>query len=345
MYVGNLSCLYLKLNHFQIKMKNFPAITSTLSACELGEFIRERYRLSQNCTCKLFRTGINHTYFIDDDETKYVLRVYFYNWRSKSQILEEIKLLNLLKENNISISYPIADIEGNFIQDINAPEGIRHAVLFSFAEGKKIRFMDTATCFSIGSLMARMHLVTQNRNIERINYNTESLLKLPYEQVKKIFSETLEEMQFIKKQSDEISKAFENIDPASLKEGIVPLDIWYDNMNVTDDNKITIFDFDFCGNGLLILDVAYFCKQLFHIETDKEEYKLKVQSFLNGYQSLKKLSEQEIKMIPIAGSAIWIFYLGVQAQRFDWSNIFLSENYLKMYVGRMRSWMDFYHKI
>jgi Ser/Thr protein kinase RdoA (MazF antagonist) len=113
----------------------------------------------------LFRTGINHTYFIADNETKYVLRVYFYNWRSKPQIQEEIDLLHLLKENDVSISFPVADKKGEFIQEINAPEGIRHAVLFSFAEGEKIRFMDAQTCFSIGSLMAKIHSTTANKKL------------------------------------------------------------------------------------------------------------------------------------------------------------------------------------
>ena len=323
------------------KMTHFPVTTSTLSAKALGQLVIEKYSLNKNSTCQLFRTGINHTYFISDNETKYVLRVYFYNWRSKSQIQEEINLLHLLKENHTSISFPIADKKGNFIQDINAPEGMRHAVLFSFAEGEKIRFMDAATCFSIGSLMAKIHTITANQSIDRINYNLETLVQLPYEYAKQYFPETIPEMEFIKKQSKKISKTFEKIDSNKVTKGIVHMDIWYDNMNIKDQNEPTIFDFDFCGNGLLIFDVAYFCKQLFHIEVNKDEYELKVQSFLKGYQSIRTLSEEEIKMIPDAAAAIWIFYLGVQSQRFDWSNIFLTENYLKMYIGRMKSWIEY----
>ena len=68
---------------------------------------------------------------------------------------------------------------------------------------------------------------------------------------------------------------------------------------------------------------------------------LKKDHFLKGYQSIRTLSGEEIELIPEAASAIWIFYLGVQSQRFDWSNIFLTENYLKMYVGRMQSWITY----
>jgi len=111
---------------------------------------------------------------------------------------------------------------------------------------------------------------------------------------------------------------------------------------VNQEDGITIFDFDNCGNGPLILDVGYFCKQLFFIEADKEEYESKVKSFLEGYLQIRNLSDNELQLIPESGAAIFIFYLGVQAKRFDWSNIFYTENYLKMFVGRIKDWIDYH---
>ena len=93
-------------------MTVFPAIASTLSPKELGEFIKGNYKFKKGLKCELFRTGINHTYFISDNNTKYVLRVYSHNWRTKSEIIEEIKLLKLLKENNLSVSFAVQDKTG-----------------------------------------------------------------------------------------------------------------------------------------------------------------------------------------------------------------------------------------
>lgn len=323
-------------------MTVFPVTASTISAKELGEFAKEKYDLNDNYDCKLFRTGINHTYFLSDNETKYALRVYSHNWRSKSEIIEEIKLLNLLSENNLGVSYPIKDTKGEFIQEINAPEGLRYVVLFSFAEGEKMRFMNNDTCFEIGLCMAKIHNITANKTINRTNYNSELLLKKSYNQLTQFFTEDLSEMKYLKELGSEISKTFEEINESKIQKGIVHLDIWYDNLAVNSNNEITIFDFDNCGNGLLIFDIGYFCKQLFFIESDKKQYESKVESFLNGYQKIRKLTDEEIKLIPESGASIFAFYLGVQAQRFDWSNIFLTENYLKMFVGRIKSWMNYY---
>lgn len=323
-------------------MSSFPVTASTLSEIELGNFIKEKYQLSENYHCKLFRTGVNHTYFISDHDTKFVLRVYCHNWRTKIEIEQELALLELLKCHSLSISYPVPDPNGNLIQEINAPEGNRYAVLFSFAKGEKMRFMSNETCFSIGSLIAKIHSITENKKINRVNYDSEVLLNQSYSLLKPYFSENLNEMKFLENIVQNFPKKFKEINGLENSAGIVHLDIWYDNLSVNDKNEITIFDFDNCGNGLLVLDVAYFLKQLFFIEADKNDYESKAKSFLNGYQKIRNLSAKEIELIPEAGASIFAFYLGVQAQRFDWSNIFFTENYLKMFVGRIKNWLDYY---
>jgi Ser/Thr protein kinase RdoA (MazF antagonist) len=323
-------------------MTTFPVIASTLSQKELGEFITEKYQLKESFDCKLFRTGVNHTYFMFGTHTKYVVRVYCYNWRTKVEIQQELELLNLLKNSNVSVSFPIPDENGNLIQEINAPEGLRYIVLFTFAEGEKMRFMSNETCSAIGSVMARIHNITATKKIDRITYNSDVLLNKAYDYLNLFFPDDLSEMKYIKQITPKISKNFEDSNLSENQKGIVHLDIWYDNLSVNKENEITIFDFDNCGNGPLTLDIGYFCKQLFFIESDKNEYEMKVESFLNGYKKERNLSEKELKLIPEAGASIFVFYLGVQAQRFDWSNIFLTENYLKMFVGRIRNWMEYY---
>jgi Ser/Thr protein kinase RdoA (MazF antagonist) len=105
---------------------------------------------------------------------------------------------------------------------------------------------------------------------------------------------------------------------------------------------LTFFDFDFCGNGFLHHDVAYFIMQLYHHEPDKDLYAKKRAAFFDGYESVSQLSDEEKRLLPYSGLSIWIFYLGVQAQRFDnWSNLFLSENYLTHFMGMAKAWLNY----
>ena len=73
-----------------------PIMASTLEAEALGQFVAKRYGYGPASTCRLFRTGINHTYLLADAGQRAVLRVYSYNWRSRAEIEAELTLLTHL---------------------------------------------------------------------------------------------------------------------------------------------------------------------------------------------------------------------------------------------------------
>lgn len=323
-------------------MNTFPAISSIVAPELLGEYIESQYGLS-NLSCEVFRTGINHTYRIQCDEARYMFRLYCHNWRSEKEIEEELRFIGTLKANNISISYPIADASGRYIQQVIAPEGLRYGVLFSFAEGEKIRQLTEQDCYQMGVTLAQIHKASLNLKLERVDYNIDTLVKQPYHYALKYFSADLPDMQFIVKAQSYLQDTFAQV--GDIRHGAVHLDYWYDNMSIADGSNITLFDFDFCGNGWQVLDVAYCSMQLFNIEVDKNSYEQKLASLYKGYESITPISKEERELIPAAALAIWIFYLGVQSQRFnDWSNIFLTKNYLKHYIGLVKSWCS-YHNI
>jgi len=268
------------------------------------------------------------------------LRIYNHKYRSKLQVSEELGLLQSLQANGISVAYPIANGSGEFIDEIIAPEGTRFAVLFSFAEGGKVRFL-TAENRSIGVLMGRFHALTMYNSIGRIQYSVDVLAGWPYNQLRKHFSEHFDEMPFIRTCERRLEQAFTAL--PRIRQGVVHLDIWYDNLSVREDGQATLFDFDNCGNGWLILDIGYYCMQLYYTETDKLVYELKKAAFIEGYRSVIPVSEEELSLVPWAGLAIWIYYAGLQAERFEhFANLFLSENYLRMYMGKVREWLKYH---
>jgi Ser/Thr protein kinase RdoA (MazF antagonist) len=326
-------------------MAHFPVTNSNLSATHIGLFLQEKYTLSKDTKCQLIKAGINDTYLVTDNSNKFVFRVYSLNWRTKAEIDEEIELLNQLKQNDISISYPISDNKNHYIQTLNAPEGDRFAVLFTFARGEKLPITSKGTHFQIGQLMARLHKITHNQKLNRIDYTPEVILIDSLKKVSSFLTTDTEEMTFMKSAQLNLSKEFENADTSQIRQGVVHLDIWFDNLNITNENKVTIFDFDFCGNGWLCLDIAYYILQLHNIEKyDAKEYQPKVDSFINGYESIISISVEEKRLIPMLGVSLYFFYLGIQCQRYDnWSNSFLSENYLKRFInGLVKRYYDIY---
>ncbi|OAQ39867.1 aminoglycoside phosphotransferase [Pedobacter psychrophilus] len=326
-------------------MTNFPVTNSNLSATHLGLFLQEKYSLSKETKCQLIKAGINDTYLVTDNLDKFIFRVYSLNWRSKTEINEEIKLLNQLKENEISISFPLSDKENNYIQTLNAPEGDRFAVLFTFASGEKLHIISQETHFQIGKLMANLHKITINQQVNRIDYSPEVILIDSLKKISSFLTNDTEEMNFMKSAQTNLLAEFENANISQIRQGIVHLDIWFDNLNITSDNKVTIFDFDFCGNGWLCLDIAYYILQLHNVEKyEVKDYQPKVESFIKGYESVTPISGEEKRLIPMLGVSLYFFYLGVQCQRYDnWSNSFLSENYLKRFInGLVKKYYNIY---
>jgi len=315
-------------------LETFPVTNSTLSATHLGAFLQSKYDLGSNASCRLLKAGINDSYLVASGDDKYVFRVYSLNWRFEKEIEEEIRLLNLLKENGIPVSYPIADTAGNYIHELAAPEGKRYGVMFSFAKGEKLLNFSAELHYKIGAIMAEIHRLTTDLNLNRVTYSPDVILVDSFEQLKKFISVDTEEMIFMSSAQRYLLNELANADADNIRNGAVHMDIWFDNLSIDKNGEVTLFDFDFCGNGWLCYDIAYYILQINSTEKDDNECRLKTEAFLNSYESIIKISDEERRLLPALGVSLYFFYLGIQCQRFDnWSNTFLNETYLKRFIN------------
>jgi Ser/Thr protein kinase RdoA (MazF antagonist) len=315
-------------------MNVFPVSNSNLSPSHLGIFVQRHYFPEQQVECRILKTGISDTYLIATPAKRYIFRVYSFQWRTLAEISEELHLLQHLRENGISVSYPIPDLDDTFIHSFAAPEGERFGVLFSFAEGEKVLNFDMETHFRVGKLMAEMHLLTRGFTLKRITYTEKELLVDSLAQLGRFLSDNTTEMQYMKSVQEYLITELQNADQGQLRYGAVHLDLWFDNMNITAEGDITFFDFDFCGNGWLCLDMAYYMLQIHSTEKEDDERERKTAQFMLGYESVTTVSDEEKRLIPMLGVCLYFFYLGIQSQRYDnWSNVFLNEIYLKRFIN------------
>ncbi|HFK5505638.1 phosphotransferase [Elizabethkingia anophelis] len=325
--------------------EKFPAINSTLSPNELGKLIQQKYGLSDKTECSIFRIAMNHLYIVYDGENKYVFRVYTHNWRTKLEIEEELRLLLHLKETDGQVAFPLADQSNQYIQEIEAPEGKRFGVLFSYAKGTKTARFSPQTSFLIGQALAKVHQSTENFELTRISYNTQNLLDNPILRIKKFFNKNNSEVIFLEKLSAFLTLKIQNIDKPKMRYGSVHLDVWFDNLHIDNEKEITFFDFDFCGNGYLCFDISYFLFQLLATNLNEAEYQEKAESFLKGYETVTVIGSEEKRFLPYACLAIMVYYISVQCDRFEyWTNIFVNEDHLKRMVGNLKRWIS-YNKI
>jgi Ser/Thr protein kinase RdoA (MazF antagonist) len=216
---------------------------------------------------------------------------------------------------------------------MHAPAGLRLAVMFSYAQGEKVLQFPAALHHKMGTTMARVHQVVENFRIERVDYTPSVMVVDSFERIKGYLPIETAEMQWMQQAQDYLLKVYGTIDHSKVRHGVVHMDMWFDNINIHED-EVNIFDFDFCGNGMLCYDLAYYILQVYSTEKENIDVcKEKVAAFLEGYHSITPISEEERSLLPALGISMYFFYLGIQCQRFeDYSNIFLNEVYLKRYI-------------
>lgn len=173
----------------------FPTSYSTLDAAALADHVSKAYGL-RPCTGKLLLRGVGDTYLISASNDKYILRVYRNTHRTLEHIEAEVELLLALKQGNVSISYPIHDVNGNAVQVLDAAEGKRHAVLFTFAAGEPATRLTDDQIKVLGHEMARLHLISSTVTLkhDRWDFDTRTTLTEPMDRVIPILAKIPDEL-------------------------------------------------------------------------------------------------------------------------------------------------------
>jgi len=292
----------------------FPTSYSTLSADALGAFITRGYGLA-GVECRFLVRGVGDTYLVKSAGVSYVFRVYRPSHRSFSQISAEVELLLAAKEAGVSVSYPVADAAGQYIHAFEAAEGVRHAVLFSYAPGSIVPVLNAGQLRNLGQEVARFHSVSGGLRLGegRWNYDLQTTLVRPLELMEPYFAELPEEYAWWRRMAERILVRLEAVDTSGFAQGYCHFDLLPQNFHFEGD-KPTLFDFDFAGHGWLIYDLAIF---RVHLDLDvhsgrqtKEAADQSFECFLAAYAEILPISEAERDCIPWCMLSFWCFYMG-----------------------------------
>jgi len=331
-----------------MKQDIFPAQYSTLSATALKKYIAQTYNL-EDFNCKLLIRNVSDTYILESGNEKFIFKIYRDSHRKLSEIEAEVELLNILKGEGNSVSYPINDIHGNQIQQFNAIEGIRNGILFSYAEGNVILDLNDDQLQNIGRSIAKLHNTTASLKLknQRQEFNFETTLFEPLKTLKPHFKDMPEEFVYLEEVADKVVKKFEIFDIKNFSYGYCHYDLFPKNFHFDSAGKITFFDFDFAGEGYLINDLMSFLNHFFfHILnnlTTIQQAEKDFQTCLKAYQEIRVLTADEIKAIPYLGITFHIFFLKFFYDNYDdWSNVFLTPRYTKHRVGLIKKWVEMY---
>lgn len=326
-------------------MKAFPANYSTLCPRALSVLLYEVYKISDP-RVKLITRGVGDTYQVESDFNCYILRVYRNSHRNPEQIKVEVDLLMELKRLGVSVSYPIADKSGNCIQTVEAIEGSRQLVLYSYAPGQVVSNLNKQQLRNLGREMAKFHQVSAvfPTSKDRWSYNFETTLFQPLKMAKQPLSQDPEGYAWLQQAVELVKTKINAIGTHDFSMGYCHFDFLPKNFHF-DGNTVTFFDFDFMGYGWLVNDIMVFwthlCLDVHFSRMSQQDADEDYAIFIAAYQEIRPISKEELAAVPYLSLGFWLFYMGFHTTH-DQFYAFIEPAHLKLRMGLIRKLMERY---
>jgi Ser/Thr protein kinase RdoA (MazF antagonist) len=321
-------------------LEPFPVHYSTLLSCALQEKILTRYNFNGFPLCEFLYRGMNDCYLVKDLTSQYLFKVYRHSWRSLLDVESEIDLLQYLKANGASVSFPIADKHGNIIHTICAPEGERYAALFSYAEGSSpMADMTIKQSRITGREFAKIHMLTKNRQLknQRSQLDLTALMDRSFLIIEPFIDDKNSDLTNLREVVIRLKEKFASVALNELDYGICHGDFHPANYHMSDRDEITIYDFDSCCMGYFAYDIATFYYWI--VRTYKNAKKI-MDHFLRGYQEIRKLTELEIGLMPYFGAASFIWMIATQCSNCEIFSFFVRNNIRNNTIGNLKKFVD-----
>lgn len=296
-------------------MTEFPVSYSSLNTKSLLKFAIDEYEINPKSTIKFIKRGFNDTYLITEPvDKRYIFRIYNHNWRSSKSIEPEIDLLRLLDSKRINVSVPLINKKNEYYGSISAPEGERYFALFTYAEGIQARKLNSEQSFLLGKETGKIHSITKGlvtENAAQI-YDIDFQLNKTLDVIKPILDGFEEEYNYFNQLKADFQNTFSEITKEELVSGICHGDLQAENIHFTQENKLTLFDFDFMGTGYLVYDIGVFIWY-----DHKNKPKEIIDSFIAGYESERKLTMTEKKLLPYFSTLRALFQMTIYCELND----------------------------
>lgn len=323
----------------------FPATYSTLCPLALATLLAERYPLEM-VRCTFLVRGVGDTYLVESSQGRFILRVYRSIHRSLTHVQAEVGLLLALKQAGVSVSCPIADLMEEPIQRLQAVEGTRYGVLFTYAPGEAARVLSSSQLYNFGQEMARLHQISSTITLpgERWHLDMDTTLFNPLQRLESVFGEDRENYLWLQKVARQVEKKISEINTKDFLTGYCHFDLLPKNMHF-EENEVTFFDFDFMGYGWLVYDLVCFWQHLalevYAGRMTQQAFEETYAIFLKSYQTGYQISKQELDLVPYLSLNWWLFYMGFHTTH-DQFYSFIQPNQLQAYTGFLRHLVQTY---
>lgn len=327
---------------------------SVLSNKDLVMLLDEYYNIKNIKSLHLHRAFIGDVYFIEDHKQSYVMKIYkslplhTRNAQNSSDVIE------YLRENGINVPKVLKNKNKLNSTTILAPEGEREVVVTSFIDGKTIsESYNNEIHRIIGKQAAQIRSVMKDYPFldKLIKIDEDYLINNFLKIMNKYFPKKEEKISFFKSYGEILSKKIKELyikQPQCI--GFCHGDFHNGNIIKTLTDGVAFFDFDACGIGCNMLDIAVYCDKTDYFNLDKTKIlqtKKTLEVFLEGYTNVFPLSQLEIDSIPLfialrhyeLNATIPINRAPIEGAHW------LNDNWVDEQYAWLKEWYEIYHAI
>ncbi|MCX4162784.1 MULTISPECIES: phosphotransferase enzyme family protein [Paraburkholderia] len=319
-------------------------VRSLLHQDDIGRIVAQAHGMTGEVTCRLWTIGDNDNYMLWHNGVPLFVRVYLAgkHWGTgESDCRFELEFLQHMHTKGVSVAHPLPNLNDDLLTPLAAPEGTRYLALFSYANGVLDPFPeDDERCAAVGRELAHAHragigFVSHHK---RFAIDANFVLLRPLQRIAAALAHAPRSRltALLKVAHVEVMDALATL-PAR-GDGVIFGDFHGSNYHLT-ANNVTLFDFDLCGVGWHVHDIATWTWDARKRFGD-EKAKTLLTALLQGYESVLPLPATSIAALPALMIAREIWLVGehcadiesLGAERLD-------ERYWMRFEERLTTWL------
>ena len=289
------------------------AVYTKLSESEIKDFF-SKYNLGKLLNYRGIKEGIENTnYFTEAEKGKFILTIYEKRVEEKD-LPFFISLMKNIYDKNFPSPEPIINKNGSYISEILK----KKAAVISFIDGNAKKNLSPDECYQVGTYAAKLHQITKKLNIKRENKLSVNSWREIYNKVRKNCTKIDKNLpEIIEKNLNDIEKNW----PKNIPSGIIHADLFPDNIFFKKNKLSGIIDYYFACHDFYAFEIAI-CLNALCFEGSKENLSFnvtKATKFINGYSSIRKLTDEEKNSLIILCKGAAIRFLLTRV--FDYLNL------------------------
>lgn len=317
---------------------------SQISPKALLSVLIAEYELKEPVTCRFFDSGVNDIYVVTANDKKYYLRLGMANRYQRNDYEEEVRILLMMQEHGIAVASPVIRKDGSYVWSVAAPEGERFAILLEEAK----RNDAPKDFYLLGAMIATMHNVTdeQSPKVSRAALNREGLITAPLACLQPYLLHRTKEYENLKARAYELYDiASQTLRQETPQYGFCHGDLHSGNIFFADCKPVFI-DFDCMGYGYRAYDLCIYAWN--EAYSDKEYLTSKEWGMiLSGYDSIRKMSQEEKELIPafMAIRQVWLMGLHAQVMDINAGCCWFHDGYFTEQIGLFDRYYEMYYRM